>query len=151
MRVALIGFGNVGRALARLLNEQGEAFPFRLVGIHTARHGTAIDPKGLPADPAFGPAASSVAEFLAAVPAEVMVELTPLNPLTGEPAISNIRAAFHRRMHVVTANKGPIAHAYAALRRHARECGVELRFESTVMDGTPVLNQIGRASCRERV
>jgi len=142
MRVALIGFGNVGRALARLLNEQGEVFPFRLVGIHTARHGTAIDPEGLPADPAFGPAAASIEEFLEAVPAEVVVELTPLNPLTGEPAISHIRAAFRRRMHVVTANKGPIAHAYAALRRQARECGVELRFESTVMDGTPVFNLV---------
>ena len=41
------------------------------------------------------------------------VELTTLDPSTGEPAISHIRAAFARGMHVVTANKGPIAHAYA--------------------------------------
>jgi homoserine dehydrogenase len=42
---------------------------------------------------------------------------------------------------VITANKGPIAHAYAALRDEARRAGVEFRFESTVMDGTPVFNQ----------
>jgi homoserine dehydrogenase len=43
-------------------------------------------------------------------------------------------------MHVVTANKGPIAHAYAALCAEARAAGVEFRFESTVMDGAPVFN-----------
>ena len=142
MNLALIGFGNVGRAFARLLERKRAAFPFRIVGIHTVRHGTAIDPKGLPTEPAFGPALASVEEFLEAAPAEVAVEITPLNPLTGEPAISHIRAAFRRRMHVITANKGPIAHAFAALRREARECGVEFRFEATVMDGTPVFNLV---------
>jgi len=142
VNLALIGFGSVGRAFARLLERKRAAFPFRIVGIHTARHGTAIDPKGLPAEPAFGPALSSVEEFLDAVPAEVALEITPLNPLTGEPAITHIRAAFRRRLHVITANKGPIAHAFARLRREARECGVEFRFEATIMDGAPVFNLV---------
>jgi homoserine dehydrogenase len=43
-------------------------------------------------------------------------------------------------MHVVTANKGPIAHAYAALRQEAARAGVKFRFESAVMDGAPVFN-----------
>jgi homoserine dehydrogenase len=43
-------------------------------------------------------------------------------------------------MHVVTANKGPIAHAFAALRGEALRAGVEFRFESAVMDGAPVFN-----------
>ena len=68
------------------------------------------------------------------------VELTTLNPSTGEPATRHIRAAFARRMHVVTANKGPIAHAYAALRDEAARAGVGFRFESSVMDGAPVFN-----------
>ena len=41
---------------------------------------------------------------------------------------------------MVTANKGPIAHAYAALRDLAAREGVSLRFESSVMDGAPVFN-----------
>ena len=142
MNLALIGYGRVGRAFARLLERKRALFPFRIVGIHTARHGTAIDPRGLPAEPAFGPPVASVEEFLEAAPAEVMVEVTPLNPLTGEPAISHVRAAFRRRMHAVTANKGPIAHAYAALAQEARECGVEFCFEATVMDGAPVFNLV---------
>lgn len=142
MNLALIGFGNVGRAFARLLEQQRPRFPFRIVGIHTARHGTAIDPRGLPPEPVFGPPAASVEEFLDAAPAEVALEATPLNPLSGEPAISHIRAAFRRRMHVITANKGPIAYAYAALAREAQECGVQFRFEATVMDGAPVFNLV---------
>lgn len=142
MRLALLGFGNVGRALARLLQSQRAVYPFHIVGIHTARHGTAVDPGGLPADPAFGPAAASTDEFLELAQAQILVELTPLDPTTGEPAISHIRAAFARRMHVVTANKGPIAHAYAELQDEARRAGVLFRFESTCMDGDPVYNLV---------
>jgi homoserine dehydrogenase len=43
-------------------------------------------------------------------------------------------------MHVVTANKGPIAHCYAELRDEAARAGVGFRFESAVMDGAPVFN-----------
>ncbi|MGE5644570.1 MAG: homoserine dehydrogenase [Acidobacteriota bacterium] len=142
MDVALIGFGNVGRAFARLMEKKRGSYPFRIVGIHTARHGTAVDRRGISGEPAFGPAASSADEFLDCARAEVAIEITPLNPATGEPAIAHIRAAFARGMHVVTANKGPIAHAYAALREEARRAGVHFRFESTVMDGAPVFNMV---------
>lgn len=136
VRVALIGFGSVGRAFARLLERKEAIFPFRIVGIHTARQGTAIGSMK------FGPPAASVGEFLDDCGADIAVELTTLNPATGEPALSHIRAAFARGMHVVTANKGPIAHAYARLREEARKAGVEFRFEATVMDGTPVFNMV---------
>jgi len=108
----------VGRALARLLREKRREFPFTITGIHTLRHGTAVDAAGLPTRVTeaaeFGPPAASAEEFLDAAPAQVVVELTTLNPSTGEPATGHIRAAFARGMHVVTANKGPIAHAYPA-------------------------------------
>jgi homoserine dehydrogenase len=141
LRVALLGFGNVGRALAQLLESRRASFPFLVTGIHT-RHGTAYDAQGLPHDPVFGPAAASIDEFLDRAGAQALVELTPLDPVSGEPAISYIRAAFERRLHVVTANKGPIAHAYAGLRDEAERAGVLFRFESTCMDGAPVYNMI---------
>lgn len=140
MRLALIGYGNVGRAFARLLEQKRASFPFRIVAAHTARHGTAYNPHGLAVEPAFGPPAASVEEFLDKSRAEVVFEVTPLDPATGEPAISHIRAAFARGMHVVTANKGPIAHAYAALRGEAARAGVMFRFESVTMDGAPIYN-----------
>jgi homoserine dehydrogenase len=140
LKLALIGYGNVARALVRLLCRQAREFPFTVTGIHTLRHGTAVNPAGLPATPRFDPRAASVEEFLDGARADIAVELTTLNPTDGQPAISHIRAAFARGMHVVTANKGPIAHAYADLREEARRAGVAFRFESAVMDGAPVFN-----------
>jgi len=142
MKLALVGYGHVGRAFARLLDSKRSQYPFRIVGIHTLRHGTAYDPRGLPLQPTFGPPASGVEEFLDRAQPEVMIEVTSLNPSTGEPATSHIRAAFARRLHVITANKGPIAHSYAALRDEAARAGVSFRFESTCMDGTPVFNLV---------
>lgn len=145
MRLALIGYGNVGKAVARLIETKRAQFPFRITAIRTARHGSAFDQRGLPVEPAFDLNWGSgipIDEFLNRARPEVVIELTTLNPATGEPALSHIRAAFARNLHVVTANKGPIAHAYAALKEEARQAGVEFRFESTVMDGTPVFNMV---------
>jgi homoserine dehydrogenase len=140
LKLAIIGYGNVGRALARLVRKQRREYPFRITGIHTLRHGTATDPKGLPLMPEFGPPAPDVDAFLEAARADAAIELTTLNPSTGEPATSHIRAAFSRGMHAVTANKGPIAHFYATLCHEAAAAGVRFRFEATVMDGAPVFN-----------
>jgi len=142
LKLALIGYGNVARSLARLLRKQRASHPFVITGIHTARHGTAVAARGLTLEPDFGPPAPSIEAFLEAARADIAVELTPLNPATGEPAIAHIRAAFARGMHVVTANKGPIAHAFAALSQEARRRGLLFRFESTVMDGAPVFNMV---------
>ena len=142
LKLALIGYGNVGRALAALIRRKQSEFPFRITGIHTARHGTAVDPRGLRRNPTFGPTAASVEAFLDAAHADIAVELTTLNPVSGQPAIDHIRAAFARGMHVVTANKGPIAHAYAELHDEAQQRKLLFRFESTVMDGAPVFNQV---------
>ena len=142
MKLALIGYGHVGRALARLLYRKRNEYDFPITGIHTARHGTAISPAGLPPEPEFGPPAASMNAFLEAALADALVELSSLNPLTGEPAASHIRAALGRGMHVVTANKGPIANAWAELRDLAALRNVLLRCEATVMDGAPVFRMV---------
>jgi homoserine dehydrogenase len=85
-----------------------------------------------------------VEQFLDKARADVLVELTPLNPVSGEPAISHIRAAFARGLHVVTANKGPVAHAYAALKEEADRAGVQFLFEATVLDGAPIFRLVRR-------
>jgi homoserine dehydrogenase len=96
----------------------------------------------LPLYPDFGTPASSTEEFLDRAACDVVAEITTLNPATGEPALSHIRAALARGRHVITANKGPVAHAYSALKEQARLAGSEFRFESTVMDGAPVFNMV---------
>ncbi len=68
------------------------------------------------------------------------MEATWLNPQTGQPATDYVRAALSAGRHVVTANKGPVAHAYRELAALAQEQHRGFFFESTVMDGAPVLS-----------
>ncbi len=157
--LALLGFGNVGRAFARLLLRKRAdlaeryGITFRVTGIATGRHGIAIDPDGLDLTRALElvEAGQSLAPlsrktipdtgaFLAEVPADVLFENTPVNHETGEPAITHIRTALARGMHAITANKGPVVHAYGELARLAAEKGRRFLFESTVMDGAPIFS-----------
>ena len=67
--------------------------------------------------------------------AEAMVDFTA--PETVE---ANIRAALEHGAHAITANKGPIVHAYRELRDLAAARGKRFLFESTVMDGVPIFS-----------
>jgi homoserine dehydrogenase len=138
VRLALYGFGNVGRALARLLIATRAPFP--VTALVTKRHGAVVDGGGIDlttilagTDLPLGKA-PPVGSF----PADVFVEMTPLDPISGEPALSYIRDALNAGMHVVTANKGPIARAYRELDALARKQGRMLRFEATLADCLPV-------------
>ncbi|HYK98643.1 MAG TPA: hypothetical protein VEU77_09680 [Candidatus Acidoferrales bacterium] len=138
MRIALVGFGNVGRALARML--VATKAPFTVTAIGTARHGAVVDAKGI--DLLTILAGTDLPRRslppIRELPADVVVEITTLEPRTGEPALGYIREALSARMHVVTANKGPIARAYRELDALAQRNGRLLRFEATVADCLPV-------------
>lgn len=158
--LVLVGFGSVGRALARLLLRKqsallsGFGFTFRVTGIVTGRHGAAIDPGGLDLARALElaesggtldplstiPAPRDVLEFIQACPGDVLFENTPVNHHTGRPALDYLRAALERGMHAVTANKGPVAHGYRELSALAASKGRRFLFESAVMDGAPVFS-----------
>jgi homoserine dehydrogenase len=159
LRLALLGFGNVGRAFARLLLRKAPTLKAdyhltcSVVGLMTARHGGAVNPEGLDLQRALDLSQSGLSlEPLSVVPspddgllfihacaADVLIELTPLNLDNGEPAITHVRTALEKGMHVVSANKGPVAFAYRELRRLAASQRRAFLFESTVMDGAPVL------------
>jgi homoserine dehydrogenase len=157
LRLFSLGFGNVGRAVARMLADKDDELRARYdltlsyVGVATRTAGFAFVPRGLspaqvvadgfPFERVSGPAKLPLDRLLFAIrqtPADVVLELTPLDPRSGQPAIEHIRAALESGKHVITANKGPIAYAYPELRALAEARGVALRFESTVMDGTPL-------------
>jgi len=164
MRVLLAGFGRVGRTVAELLAERPRrpglsALDVSVVAITTGSHGALANPDGLnlagalaeirarggftAAHPDF--ATLDTLAALRTLDLEVLVELSPLSVARrGEPAISHVREALRRRRHVVTANKGPLAWAYASLTKLAREQGCALLHEATVMDGAPVFNLVRR-------
>ncbi len=74
--------------------------------------------------------------------ADTIVEATPTNLETGDPGLSLIRIALNSKKNVVTTNKGPIVLAYRQLRNLADKNGVFLRFEGTVLSGTPIISLI---------
>jgi len=82
--------------------------------------------------------------------ADILIETTWTNLKDGEPGLSHIITALESGMDVVTSNKGPIALALRKLLGIARSRGRQLRFESTVMSGTPVfkLQEFGLLGAR---
>jgi homoserine dehydrogenase len=79
-------------------------------------------------------------EWLRAARADVLFEATSLNVADGQPAIDHIRAALESGAHAITANKGPVVHAYRELSSLAATKGKKFFFESTVMDGVPIFS-----------
>ncbi len=162
LRLVLVGFGVVGQGFAQLLEtkqaylQQQYDVELRLVGVANARHGFIYREEGLhiPTLLELVAAKRSLAEYpgvahwqtaldgLQAFDADILVEASPTNLRDAEPALSHIRAALSKHMHVVTANKGPGALAAGELFALARQNGVQLRMESSVMAGTPVLSTI---------
>ncbi len=152
--LALMGFGNVGRALARLLlDKRGELasrydLSFAVTAIATGRHGVVINRDGIDLERALRLEDLSVlsdlvapregCEFICECGADVLFENTPVNYKSGQPAVDCIRTALDCGMHVITANKGPVVHAYRELTEIAENKGRRFYFESAVMDGAPV-------------
>jgi len=156
-RLSFIGFGNVARALARLLErkrdllKQNYDVTYSVTGIATGRHGYAVDLDGLYVQKALelvenGKSVSSLStrlvensiDVIQHSQADVMFENSPVNTRTGEPAIDYIRLALSMGQHAITANKGPVVHGYRELMELAKSKGKTFRFESTVLGGSPV-------------
>lgn len=169
VRIVLVGLGNLGRRFCRILHDKqghlAQRFGLRLTLVGAAdSRGAAYDPtNGL--DPerivelkSFG---ASVAEYpyvgreewlatalVSTAQADVLLEASPVTLEQGaEPALSSIRTALRRGMHVVTPNKGPLVVAYQELHALAASHGVQLRFDGTVAGGLPAL-YIGQRDLR---
>jgi homoserine dehydrogenase len=160
LKLALLGFGNVGRALAKLLLKKREEIrqkydlTFIVTGIATGSHGFALAPDGIDLEEALriyekqadlsglstiSPATRSF-EFIQECNADVLFENTPVSYDDGQPAIDHLKLALENGMHAITANKGPVVHAYQELSTLADTQQRAFLFESAVMDGAPVFS-----------
>jgi homoserine dehydrogenase len=169
--LSLVGFGVVGQGFAELLMNKHDflmqhyGVDIALVGVANARHGFVYRQDGLHIPSLLELAAKkgpltdyagithwdSALEGLQATSADILVEVTPTNLRDAEPGMSHIRQALSKGMHVVTANKGPAALAATELILLARQHGAQLRMESTVMAGTPVISTIREGMAGARV
>ena len=147
MKLALIGLGSVGRGVAHVVKNDPR---FKIVAAADSKSG-AVNPDGLDIDRLLqgkketgriGTPDWTAFRIAAEVDYDVLVEVTPTNAETGEPALSTIKIALSRGKHVVTSNKGPISLYYRELESLAEENGVSLRFEGTVAGAVPIINGI---------
>ena len=161
MNIALIGFGNVGQGFAAILRDRADdlrtrhGFAPRLVAVATRSRGTLVNPDGLNPGALLDAIADGSLDRYPDAPglergwsaeriaregsADVLVEASPSDLETGQPALDLCYAAFAGGKHVVLANKGPVAVDYAGLQQAAESAGKRLYFEATVMAGTPAL------------
>ncbi len=161
--IAIIGFGSVGRALARILALKKRdickkhGIDISVVAIVDSK-GMAIKPEGfdeyellklseLPRSSVnlFKPYAVEgvdVKKLYDTITPDIHVELTPSNYITGEPGVDNVFFAISRGAHVVLANKAPLALRFGELMDMARGRGLEVRFRATVLGGTPFIDTL---------
>lgn len=160
INVALLGFGNLGQSVARILLEKKEEIEkeygtaVNVVAITTKTRGNLVDAWGIDLERVLNNIqetgvfpksqetmlqrnALDVAE---AVEYDVLIEMTPLEFATGHMATNHVMAALKRGKHVICANKGPLAWHYRELNALAEKNGCKLLFESAVMDGTPIFS-----------
>ena len=170
--LAFIGFGNVARALVRLLERKREllhtkhGITYAVTGIATGTHGFAVNPDGLDVQQVLERVESGKSISLLSTlrqgsgqafqvedsfsviqhsNAHVMFENSPVNTQTGQPALDHIRIALNLGMHAITANKGPVVHGYRELTKLAESQGKKFRFESAVLGGAPVFSVMREA------
>jgi len=160
IRLVLVGVGNVGRGLLKIVNaktsqlRQQYNLELILVGVADSA-GIAYNSGGLDLAQilALKQAGGSVADMIDvgrhSVPAadlvksaaaDLLVEASPVNLQHGQPGLGCIEIALARNWHVVTANKAPLVLAYPHLIDLARTHNVQLLFSATVGGGLPSIN-----------
>ena len=155
VKLSIFGFGNVGRATARVLLEKERVFKekygvsFKVVSV-SDRSGTVWLPEGIDLREALNVKESlgrlsawtndyEVYEFsptdaVKEIDADVVIDVT-----NDKNAWEWHMEALKRGKGVVTSNKPPLAFHYAELTGEAGRRGLPYLFEATVMAGTPVI------------
>ena len=155
VKLSIFGFGNVGRATARVLLEKGEVFKkkygltFKVVSV-SDRSATVWLPEGidlrevLNVKETLGKLSSwtndyevydfTPEEAVKEIEADIVVDVT-----NDKNAWAWHMEALRRGEAVVTSNKPPLAFHYAELMGEARKQGAPYLFEATVMAGTPII------------
>src|SRR5882724_1417657 len=152
--LCFLGFGNVGRALARLLVAKSAELrglycvDFRVTGVASRRIGWLSNTAGFDIPTLLSKAplaehsssANSISEWLRQAQPDAVFDTTSLNPDSGQPAIEYLRAVLESGAHAITANKGALVYGYHELADLARTKGKRFLFESTVLDSAPVFS-----------
>lgn len=160
MNIILIGFGTVAQGFVEILVNKSDTLTAqyglhpRVVAVCTRSRGSLCHPDGLDSEKLLDVGSGKLSAYPETVGlvrdwapletitnsnANVMIEAAYSDLDTGQPAIDHVKAALQSGKHVILANKGPVALAFSELNQLARANGLHMRYEATVMAGTPVI------------
>jgi homoserine dehydrogenase len=150
--VAFLGFGNVAKALVRLLETRRMelavryATAWRPTGVATRTLGWWANADGLTlhAPQMTATRCYDIGDWLLTARPDVVFETIALDPHTGQPALTYLSDVLRAGAHAISANKGPVVHGYQRLSALAEMTGRLYRFEAAVMDGAPVFSMVRR-------
>lgn len=159
MRIAIIGYGGVGRAFVQLINGKKDYLNREGLQIQVnyiiGRNGGVYNSQGIDLEDfmEFGAKQRDITKYseggneevsfkkmLQNRDVDVVIELTPTNKETGEPGITHIKRSLECGINVVTANKGPILLAYKELKNIAVKNKVQLGIGCTTGGALPSIN-----------
>jgi homoserine dehydrogenase len=148
VRVALLGCGNVGGALAEILLTRADDVAAR-TGIRLELVGIAVANPERPRSPSIRPdlVGTDAAALVARDDVDVVVEV--IGGL--HPAHELVEAALRNGKPVVTANKALLATASAELAEVAADAGVDLLYEAAVAGAIPVIRPLRESLAGEQI
>ncbi|HET9730551.1 MAG TPA: homoserine dehydrogenase [Acidimicrobiia bacterium] len=148
VRVGILGCGNVGAALVRLLDANAALISQR-AGVRVTVSRVAVHNLAKERDVALAPGAltNDAESVVAANDVDLVVEV--IGGL--EPARSLILAALKSGKPVVTANKELLANFGEELFEAAETAGVDLLFEASVAGGIPLMRPLRESLAGERI
>jgi homoserine dehydrogenase len=146
MRIAIAGFGGVGRATANLLLNRRDRYrdvygvEIRLVAVCGSRSGLA-DPNGLEAGRLEGlePGLTGLG-FIEASGADILIEAGPSDFRTGGPGLAYIRSALSGGRDTIVISKGALVHSGPELRSLARSTGAMLKLSGAAAAALPTID-----------
>ncbi len=147
--VALLGLGNVGSGVVKLLADNADAIRHRLGGAAVSIRRIAVREADKPrlVDVAPGLITTDVGAVLDDPEIEIVLEL-----MGGEePARTYLLDAIARGKHVVTANKALLAAHGEELFAAAAERGVDVYYEASVGGGVPIIRALREGLASDRV
>ena len=159
MRLAFIGYGGVGKALARLLCDKRNTLLTEdldcKVNYIISGSGGVYNPQGINLEELvdYTEKSHSITGYAGGYSKDIsfntilnnkdvdmVIEMTPTNILDGEPGMTHVKKSLEGGFHVVTANKGPILLAYKKLKDIAVENNVQLGIGCTTGGALPSIN-----------
>lgn len=162
IRIAVVGCGTVGMGLIKLIADKRQHLAekygceIKIVVISDYIKGSIVAPDGVDPRAAHDALAQgslmsiagatderpSLSSLLSKTRVDFVCDMTPTNYLTGQPSLGILQTALSSGVNAVTCSKGGVGKDLAGLRALARDRGVVIRYESSVLSGTPLINMV---------